>query len=78
VTITLEAAPEAELEELEPGELAYQEIGEVIRELQADTLLVLLSAMQGAQPWDALPPALRAVFGALEDRLFEIDDAAAE
>jgi hypothetical protein len=57
--------------ELAPGEFVYGVLGDVVRDLEPEVLVVLVSAIQRGDPWASLPPVVRQVLAELDGRLFD-------
>jgi hypothetical protein len=58
-----------EAEAPEPGEIAYQLVGESVRSLDEVTLMALVNAIRRDEPWTDLAPKLRRAFVDLESEL---------
>lgn len=62
-----------ELEEVEPGQQVYEALASLTDDFDEVTLMGLLAALRGGEPWARVPPRLRALCEVLEGELF--DDA---
>lgn len=60
-----------ELEEVEPGQQAYEALASLTEDFDEVTLMGLLAALQRGDPWEKVPPRLRALCEVLESELFE-------
>jgi len=70
-------APAAGDDELEPGQLAYESLADVVAELEPRVLMAVVAAVQRNDDWQALPPAVRAIFQQLEGEMFDVDEGEA-
>jgi len=67
----IELLEESAGDDVEPGQVAYEAIAEVVAEADEITIVSLLSAIQRRDPWERVPPNLRRLLVDLEAELFD-------
>lgn len=60
--------------ELEAGQHVYEVLGDVVRELEPETLMSLVGAIQRGETWPRLPESTRAILADLDARLFDVEE----
>ncbi len=73
IDVVDEAPDDADGPDLDPGQLVYEAISEMLQEHPA-RVMSAISAIQRGDSWPRLSPAVRQLFVALEDRIFEDDE----
>lgn len=70
MALDLEGVP-PETGELAPGQYVYEVLGDAVRDLEPETLMALVGAIQRGDPWPRLPRTTREILADLDARLFD-------